>query len=458
MILNKQNNQTGSCIITITGASNSFNELLKGMNQQQRQTFSVNKRTEVAGLPVVKELVQSITPSENLNVVSNKTPARINKKRKPKVLPTNLAFNELRANSLPKGEYAIEGYKDVFARKGNAITVMVRIRRQGICKAKDVGKFDGSNIGSLLNDAVSLIAKIETGMNVDIATVGEAFHEFENEINSKQQGGEGDIYRDKKIMAHLGECKLDSVTPSVLLDFLESMDITAGTYNRYLSRVKRIFNTFQRLELISRNPAKGLCKKFETPNPYNSMDESEVQIFVKLLSEDPNPLHANAIKISLLSAIRIGEVISLKKDALNFNDRTITLVKSKNGRRLTFPMGDMVYVILKKLVSESPSEYVFYSDKSKTGHIAHPTECMRRVVKKMHDLGITTKHLVIHSARHTAATLWYAETKDLVKVSRALGHSSLQSTLRYTHTDVSSIREMTNKDWASEESLAHKEV
>jgi integrase/recombinase XerC len=45
------------------------------------------------------------------------------------------------------------------------------------------------------------------------------------------------------------------------------------------------------------------------------------------------------------------------------------------------------------------------------------------------------KALSVHSLRHTFGTLLYQATRDLVLVSRALGHRDVKSTQRYVHLD-----------------------
>ncbi len=41
----------------------------------------------------------------------------------------------------------------------------------------------------------------------------------------------------------------------------------------------------------------------------------------------------------------------------------------------------------------------------------------------------------VHSLRHTFATLLYRGTRDLLLVSRALGHRDIRTTQRYAHVE-----------------------
>ncbi|MBI2528831.1 MAG: tyrosine-type recombinase/integrase [Candidatus Rokubacteria bacterium] len=55
--------------------------------------------------------------------------------------------------------------------------------------------------------------------------------------------------------------------------------------------------------------------------------------------------------------------------------------------------------------------------------------------------------LSIHSLRHTFGTLLYRATKDLVLVSRALGHRDVRSTQRYAHLDDRRLARAVNGLW-----------
>jgi integrase/recombinase XerC len=59
----------------------------------------------------------------------------------------------------------------------------------------------------------------------------------------------------------------------------------------------------------------------------------------------------------------------------------------------------------------------------------------------------TGRALSVHSLRHTFGTLLYRATKDLVLVSRALGHRDVTSTQRYAHLDDRRLARAVNGLW-----------
>ncbi len=57
------------------------------------------------------------------------------------------------------------------------------------------------------------------------------------------------------------------------------------------------------------------------------------------------------------------------------------------------------------------------------------------------------KSLSVHSLRHTFGTLLYQSTRDLLLVSRALGHRDVKSTVRYAHLSDQVLSKAINRLW-----------
>ena len=55
--------------------------------------------------------------------------------------------------------------------------------------------------------------------------------------------------------------------------------------------------------------------------------------------------------------------------------------------------------------------------------------------------------LSVHSFRHTFGTLLYQATKNLLLVSRALGHRDVKTTLRYARLGDDILAKAINKMW-----------
>jgi site-specific recombinase XerD len=53
--------------------------------------------------------------------------------------------------------------------------------------------------------------------------------------------------------------------------------------------------------------------------------------------------------------------------------------------------------------------------------------------------------LSVHKLRHSFATNYYVENKDLAKLQQQLGHSDINTTLLYTHLTSNAVKEAVNK-------------
>ena len=68
------------------------------------------------------------------------------------------------------------------------------------------------------------------------------------------------------------------------------------------------------------------------------------------------------------------------------------------------------------------------------------------VKKHLEQAGLDTQKYSAHKLRHTAATLMYQNGVDIRTLQNILGHTSVNTTMIYTHIEVSSLREAAAKN------------
>ena len=130
--------------------------------------------------------------------------------------------------------------------------------------------------------------------------------------------------------------------------------------------------------------------------------------------------------VALNTGMRRTEILSLNWRDVNFAKSFILIENSKNGKARKVPMNDFVYKTLKEIPRLS-SEHVFFNpetnDHVKDVKTAFHAACRRAEIKGVR----------FHDLRHTAASKMIEAGADLVTVSKILGHSSIQMTMRYAH-------------------------
>lgn len=141
------------------------------------------------------------------------------------------------------------------------------------------------------------------------------------------------------------------------------------------------------------------------------------------------------VAIAVCTAMRLGELISLRWDAVDFNNRRIILTNRsnfmlKNKKQRDVPMNDNALRALEELPRKS--EYVF------TGLDGNRL-CGRSVSRKFKKYVLRaglSEEIHFHSLRHTGATWMVNANVPLLYVKEILGHSSITTTMMYSHTSL----------------------
>jgi len=122
----------------------------------------------------------------------------------------------------------------------------------------------------------------------------------------------------------------------------------------------------------------------------------------------------------------------LRWRALDFPRRVILIEESKSGKARKIPMNDVVYNSLHDL-PRTP-EFVFFNPET-GNHIKDIKTAFRAACRRAEIKGVR-----LHDLRHTAASKMIEAGVDLVTVSKILGHSSIQMTMRYAHPSPENMR------------------
>lgn len=108
-------------------------------------------------------------------------------------------------------------------------------------------------------------------------------------------------------------------------------------------------------------------------------------------------------------------------------------MQSKTKRPVQFEISNQTKLAIRnqiKLLGLFSNDYLFPSRKDQASHIS--TRQYAKLLKEwLADIGLDSKAYGTHSLRRTKATLIYRRTKNLRAVQLLLGHSKIESTVRY---------------------------
>ena len=133
--------------------------------------------------------------------------------------------------------------------------------------------------------------------------------------------------------------------------------------------------------------------------------------------------------IALNTGMRIGEILALKREHIDFQKELILVNETKTNISRYVPMNATVKRILKQLMPKNDSYVIPAATKSKS-------DAFREQLKKLRtDTGIK-KFIGFHNLRHTFSTNLQVEGSDITTVKELLGHTSPGTTLGYSHTNM----------------------
>ena len=151
--------------------------------------------------------------------------------------------------------------------------------------------------------------------------------------------------------------------------------------------------------------------------------------------------------LAIDSKLRSCDLVNLKvRDVYHGNGiapRAMVL-QQKTQQPVQFEITEQTRDALKNWINHNqlrPEDYLFRSRITSSNHIS--TRQYARIVHKWVEMiGLDTLLYGTHSLRRTKATLIYRRTRNLRAVQLLLGHTKLESTLRYLGIEVDDALEM----------------
>ena len=164
-------------------------------------------------------------------------------------------------------------------------------------------------------------------------------------------------------------------------------------------------------------------------------DYIDISEFRKIIVHLNRPYNL-ILELALETGARVGDIVALPYSALH--DRSITYTAQKTGKECTSKLSNKLYI---KLACYSGSEWIFPSDKSKSGHITR--QAVYNNLRKTAEMLGVKNHVSPHSARKTFA-VGLLHKKGLNAVQKALQHESVGTTALYCFSDVMQKKQFNN--------------
>ena len=145
--------------------------------------------------------------------------------------------------------------------------------------------------------------------------------------------------------------------------------------------------------------------------------------------------------LAIDSKLRSCDVVALKVEDVAPNGYAIdraTVRQKKTGRPVKFELTDQTRQAVDeylKAATKKPSDFLFYGRRGIGQHIT-TRQYARLVSEWVARIGLDPHLFGTHSLRRTKATLIYRRTGNLRAVQLLLGHTKIESTVRYLGIEV----------------------
>lgn len=228
-----------------------------------------------------------------------------------------------------------------------------------------------------------------------------------------------DEHRLKNLNKIFGSKYLFEITPKDIEDYKMVRlkdDIKAATINRDLALVRSMLNRAKEWgRLVRPNPCANMRKLRENNERLRFLSEDEI---ARLYCECRGELLA-FVTFAVNTGCRRGEILALSWSDIDIQLSQIYIRDSKSGRGRVIPMNETVKRLILSLKKTLGSPIIFGS---------HHREAFDAALKRAKIEGAS-----FHTLRHSFASHLVMRGVDLVTVSRLLGHTTIQMTMRYSH-------------------------
>lgn len=215
------------------------------------------------------------------------------------------------------------------------------------------------------------------------------------------------------------------VRPVDLENFLELVrterHLKPASILQYEAALAAFYRYLVQQDVVERNPMDRVERPKIKDRELKYLRHDEV---MNLLAEIQNPRDALLIRTIYVTGMRASEICSMMVEDIDFDEETIT-VRGKGGKnRRVFCDPDTLDLIREHLGGQSHGR-VFPMTTRNLG---------LRIAKYAPE-GISP-----HKIRHSYASELYKRSRDLRLVQETLGHSSIQTTEIYLHTELDERR------------------
>ena len=318
--------------------------------------------------------------------------------------------------------------------------------------------------------AATFEKECKEGVRADTRQTFQAYCDYAIDLKENRGIKHSTIVRYKeltsRIYPNIGHIKLKDIRAehlNSLYSYLSSEGLNKKTGGKLSNKtiiehhrlISSVLDQAVKESLIPFNPARRAQPPKNTQKDVNYFQPEEVQVICSALENEPLKWKA-LIHLLLITGARRGEILGLKWDKVDFDNKQIYICnsilytsdkgiyedtpKTERSKRFISVPAETISLLKQYKVMQTHEQlrlgsyfnnqhYVFTQSNGKPLHPDSVTDYLKKFSKRYN-----LPHINPHAFRHTMASMLYFNGVDSVSISKRLGHAQVSTTANiYAH-------------------------
>jgi len=257
--------------------------------------------------------------------------------------------------------------------------------------------------------------------------------------NQRKTNYEYQSILNRHLLPRFAKMKLNTIKRSDAENLIQQMSadsLTPKTISKVFGVFKSVIKWAVSHGYLMRDPFLGVKVPRKKAKRVHFLTEQEIEL---LLSKSINTDVYGIILFALNTGCRLGEVLGLHWDCVDFDRRRLNISRSldrygirehtKNGKHRLIPMNEPVFKFLRDLKLKQPFQKIVFNT---NGSYWNPDHFKQREFDPV-VAAAAIRPCRFHDLRHTFATHYMLNDGNLFNLQKVLGHQRIENTMIYAH-------------------------
>jgi integrase len=261
-------------------------------------------------------------------------------------------------------------------------------------------------------------------------------------VQAKRKPSTAREYRrllNKVILPSLGNRRATEVERSDIAQLHHKMGKTPYQANRVLALLSKLFNwaELHGYRPDGSNPCRHV-ERYREKKRERFLSDAELAklgevLLITELEHSSSPFVIAAVRLLLFTGARLGEILGLRWDDVDFERAILRLSDSKTGPKVLY-LNAPTLEVLSTIPRIEGNPFVICGER-KGAHLVNLEKPWRRI-----RAAANLENVRIHDLRHSFASVGAAGGLSLPMIGKLLGHTQAATTERYAHLAADPVR------------------